>query len=87
MRGQDGSALVVWITGASRGVGAATARMLSEQAGARIIVNYRDKRRRAESRGRHHGRRWSGAIQADLTKPEELTDAGDRPTPGAGSTS
>lgn len=75
MREQDDSALVALITGASRGIGAATARLLSEQAGARIIVNYKDKRRRADNvvaditdRGGQ-----AQAIQADLTKHEEVT--------------
>lgn len=45
--GADGP--VVLITGASRGIGAVTARLLSRQPGARIVVNYREKRRRADS--------------------------------------
>jgi len=75
MDGRDGSGLVVLITGASRGIGAETARQLSRQAGARIAVNYRDKRRRADqvvtdivSAGGE-----AMALQADLTKPDEVT--------------
>ncbi len=47
--GPGGSGPVILITGASRGIGAATARLLSRQAGARIVVNYREKRRRADA--------------------------------------
>jgi 3-oxoacyl-[acyl-carrier protein] reductase len=74
MNGPDGSGLVVLITGASRGIGAETARQLSKQAGARIAVNYREKRRRADrvvtdivSAG---GKAM--AVQADLTRPDEV---------------
>jgi 3-oxoacyl-[acyl-carrier protein] reductase len=73
MRGQS-SALVALITGASRGIGAETARLLSSQAGARVVVNYREKRRRAErvvaeitGSGGH-----AQAVQADLTSPEQV---------------
>jgi len=74
MNWQGGAAPVVLITGASRGIGAETARQLSSQVGARIIVNYREKRRRAEkvvadivgSGGE------ALAIQADLTSPAEV---------------
>lgn len=47
--GPAGSGPVILITGASRGIGAATARLLSRQAGARIVVNYREKQRRADA--------------------------------------
>ena len=42
-----GGARVALVTGASRGVGASTARMLAER-GVDVVVNYRDKVRRAE---------------------------------------
>jgi NAD(P)-dependent dehydrogenase (short-subunit alcohol dehydrogenase family) len=47
--GPGDSGPVVLITGASRGIGAVTARLLSRQAGARIVINYREKRRRADA--------------------------------------
>jgi NAD(P)-dependent dehydrogenase (short-subunit alcohol dehydrogenase family) len=75
VNGRDGSGLVVLITGASRGIGAETARQLSRHAGARIAVNYREKRRRADrvvtdivSAGGE-----AMAVQADLTKPDQVT--------------
>ena len=60
---------VVLITGASRGIGAATARLLSSRAGARIVVNYREKRRRADSvvAGITASGGQALAAQADLT--------------------
>ncbi len=65
---------VALVTGASRGVGAATARMLAGR-GADVIVNYRSKARRAEEvvgDVRRAGRR-AVAARADLTDPEEST--------------
>jgi 3-oxoacyl-[acyl-carrier protein] reductase len=63
------SSPVILITGSSRGIGAQTARILSSQPGARLVINYRDKRRRADqvvsdivSAGGQ-----ALAIQADLT--------------------
>src|SRR6266542_2409161 len=56
------------ITGASRGVGAATARLLAER-GIDVVINYRSKSRRAEQVAaaiRAEGRR-AMAVQADLT--------------------
>jgi 3-oxoacyl-[acyl-carrier protein] reductase len=65
---------VVLITGASRGIGAETARLLSRQAGARIIVNYREKRRRAD--GVVADITGAGgtalALPADITRPDEV---------------
>ena len=73
--GRGDSGLVVLITGASRGIGAQTARQLSTQAGARIAVNYREKQRRADrvvadivSSGGE-----AMAVRADLTKPDEVS--------------
>ena len=51
MAAQDLSAHVALITGASRGIGAAIARTLSE-AGAAVAVNYRERGRRFAGRGR-----------------------------------
>jgi 3-oxoacyl-[acyl-carrier protein] reductase len=71
-----GPGLVVLITGASRGIGAETARQLSKRADARIAINYREKRRRADrvvaeivNAGGH-----ALAVQADLTKPTEVSE-------------
>ena len=63
---------VALVTGASRGVGAAIARMLAGR-GADVIVNYRSKARRAEEVAedvRRAGRR-AVAARADLTDPDE----------------
>lgn len=64
---------VALVTGASRGIGAAVARMLGER-GVDVIVNYRSKPKRAERVAeaiRTAGRRALGA-QADLTSPAEM---------------
>jgi 3-oxoacyl-[acyl-carrier protein] reductase len=72
--GRDGSGLVVLITGASRGIGAEAARQLSKQAAARIAVNYREKRRRADQVVADiiSGGGEAIAVQADLTRPDEV---------------
>lgn len=62
---------VALVTGASRGVGAATARLLARR-GLDVVVNYRDKARRAEQVAaavRALGRR-ALSVQADLTQPD-----------------
>ena len=87
--GRGDSGLVVLITGASRGIGAQTARQLSTQAGARIAVNYREKQRRADrvvadivSSGGE-----AMAVRADLTNPMKSARCWRRSRPnGAGST-
>ncbi|MCP3800633.1 SDR family oxidoreductase [Allokutzneria sp. A3M-2-11 16] len=64
---------VVLVTGASRGVGAETARLLAAS-GAHVFVNYRDKAKRAdrvvadivEARGS------AEAVKADLTDPDAV---------------
>jgi 3-oxoacyl-[acyl-carrier protein] reductase len=62
---------VALVTGSSRGIGAETARLLSRQLGARVGVNYRDKRRRADqvvaAIAADGGQAL--ALQADLTDP------------------
>jgi 3-oxoacyl-[acyl-carrier protein] reductase len=72
---RSGSGLVVLITGASRGIGAETARQLSKQPGARIAVNYREKQRRADRvvAGIVSGGGEAIAVQADLTRPAEVS--------------
>ena len=63
---------IALVTGASRGVGAATARAFADR-GADVIVNYRSKARRAEEvvgYVRRAGRR-ALAARADLTDPDE----------------
>lgn len=70
-----GSRLIVLITGASRGIGAETARQLSTRAGARIAVNYREKRRRADRVVTDivSGGGEAIAVRADLTNPDEVS--------------
>jgi len=65
----DASPPVALITGSSRGIGAETARLLSRRSGARIVVNYRDKRRRAEKvvADIEAAGGQAMAVQADLT--------------------
>jgi 3-oxoacyl-[acyl-carrier protein] reductase len=72
---RSGSGLVVLITGASRGIGAETARQLSKQPGARIAVNYREKQRRADRVVADivSGGGEAIAVQADLTRPAEVS--------------
>jgi 3-oxoacyl-[acyl-carrier protein] reductase len=72
---RSGSGLVVLITGASRGIGAETARQLSKQPGGRIAVNYREKQRRADRvvAGIVSGGGEAIAVQADLTRPAEVS--------------
>jgi 3-oxoacyl-[acyl-carrier protein] reductase len=69
-----GSALVALITGASRGIGAETARMLSKQTGAQIMINYREKRRRADQvvADITGNGGQALAVQADLTNSDEV---------------
>lgn len=73
--GRSGSGLVVLITGASRGIGAETARQLSKQPGARIAVNYREKQRRADRVVADivGGGGEAIAVRADLTRPAEVS--------------
>jgi NAD(P)-dependent dehydrogenase (short-subunit alcohol dehydrogenase family) len=71
LRGMESK--VALVTGASRGVGAATARMLAER-GLAVVVNYRDKARRAE--GVVRAIRSSGgravAVKADMTDAADM---------------
>src|ERR1700716_878562 len=64
---------IALVTGASRGIGAVTARVLA-QAGAQVILNYRSKGSRAEKVAMEieaAGGKAS-AIQADITVSEEV---------------
>ncbi|HET7014845.1 MAG TPA: SDR family oxidoreductase [Streptosporangiaceae bacterium] len=74
--GRSGSALVVLVTGSSRGIGAETARQLSKQPGTRIAVNYREKQRRADRVVADivDGGGEAIAVRADLTKPDEVSE-------------
>ncbi len=64
---------VALVTGASRGVGAATARMLAER-GLDVVVNYRDKAHRAEGvvRAIRSSGRRAVAIKADMTDAADM---------------
>ncbi|MFC8931699.1 SDR family oxidoreductase [Rhodococcus sp. NPDC057135] len=66
---------VILVTGASRGVGAETARILG-QSGATVVVNFREKAKRAETIVSEitaaGGSAW--AVRADLTDEAEVDD-------------
>ncbi len=68
--------MVILITGSSRGIGAATARLLGRQEGTRVVINYRDKRRRAENVAAEIIADGGDALalQADLTSPDAVRD-------------
>ena len=74
MTGLEASAVFL-ITGSSRGIGAETARILSQQAAVRVVINYRDKRRRAEKVATEiiAGGGDALALQADLTGPDDIS--------------
>lgn len=65
------AAPVVLITGSSRGIGAETARSLALQAGVRVVINYRDKQRRADQVVADITAAGGAAVavRADLTSP------------------
>jgi 3-oxoacyl-[acyl-carrier protein] reductase len=68
---------IVLVTGASRGIGAETAR-LHGRAGAHVVINYRDKARRAEQVVQEIGAARAIAVQADLTDPAQVSAMVDR---------
>lgn len=63
----------VLITGASRGIGAATARLLAGE-GAHVVVNYRDKAKRAQAVVAEIAASGGSAIavQADITRATDV---------------
>jgi NAD(P)-dependent dehydrogenase (short-subunit alcohol dehydrogenase family) len=65
---------VALITGASRGIGAATARVLAEQ-GFRVVVNYRSSAEEADQvvAAVTAGGAEAVAIRADVTVPDDVT--------------
>jgi NAD(P)-dependent dehydrogenase (short-subunit alcohol dehydrogenase family) len=64
---------VAVITGASRGIGAATARVLAEQ-GFRVVVNYRSSAEEADEvvAAINAAGGESTAIRADVTVPDDV---------------
>ena len=66
---------VALITGASRGIGEATAVRLAER-GVRVVINFRDKQVRAQRVAERIGELGGTAypIRADLTDPDAVTD-------------
>ncbi len=75
----DSDGRVALVTGASRGIGAETARLLA-RAGSRVVVNYRDKARRAEQVVQDIAADGgvAVAVQADLTDGVQLDAMFDR---------
>jgi 3-oxoacyl-[acyl-carrier protein] reductase len=65
---------VILVTGSSRGIGAETARLLARHAGARLVINYRDKSRRAEQVVAEITSAGGAAVamRADLTSPQAV---------------
>ena len=62
---------VALVTGSSRGIGAETARRLA-RAGAQVVINYRDKARRAEQVVQQIGADRAIAVRADLTDAAQV---------------
>jgi 3-oxoacyl-[acyl-carrier protein] reductase len=75
---RDYAGKVAFVTGASRGIGAATARMLGER-GAAVGVNYKHSAEAAKEVAADIENAGGTAVvvQADVTNPEELTAAVD----------
>ncbi|MCF8569942.1 SDR family oxidoreductase [Gordonia sp. HY002] len=65
----------ILVTGASRGIGAETARLLAER-GNHVVINYREKRKRAEDLVSEIAAAGglATAIQADLSKPADVSE-------------
>src|SRR5699024_8349338 len=62
---------VVLITGSSRGLGAATAKVFGRE-GAKVVVNYVNSKEKAEQVVAEIGKENAIAIQADVSKYEEV---------------
>lgn len=63
----------ILVTGASRGIGAETARLLAER-GNHVVINYREKRKRADDLVSEIASAGgvASAIQADLSEPADV---------------
>lgn len=62
---------VAIITGSSRGIGRATAILFAKQ-GAKVVVNYKTQKKKAEEVVKAIGKKDSLLIQADVTKEEDV---------------
>lgn len=62
---------VALITGASRGIGAATAKLFAKE-GAKVVVNYKSEKGKADEVIKKIGNKNAISIQADVTKEVEV---------------
>lgn len=75
----ESSSRIALVTGGSRGIGAATAPILAQR-GFHVLINYREKRKRAEVLAAHIAESGGSAtpIQADITNETDIGRLTDR---------